>query len=239
VKKRTVAVVQARFGSKRFAGKMLAHLGGRPLLEWVLRRVTLAARLDDTVLATTTHPRDDALAELAVEFGTKVFRGDETDVLDRFIGAANLSEADWIVRVCADNPFVDPVELDRLIDFFAASNVDYACNHLDRLGSRYADGFGAEILGAELLRKLAAQAVDGGHREHVTAYLWDHAKTYRMAAVPAPPELAYPWLKFDVDLPADLVRLEKLVAAGAGIDSTAAQVVALALAQDATAGAAR
>ncbi len=50
VKKRTVAIVQARMGSVRFPGKMLAVLGGHPLLEWVLHRVTRAAKIDEPSL---------------------------------------------------------------------------------------------------------------------------------------------------------------------------------------------
>lgn len=235
MKKRTVAIVQARMGSARFAGKMLAPLGGHPLLEWVLHRAMCALRLDEVVLATTTNPRDDPLAAMARQAGVAVFRGNEPDVLERFAGAAEASSAEWVVRICADNPFVDPRELDRLVEFFAAGDADYACNHLDRLGSRYADGFGAEILGAELLKQVAARATAGGHREHVTSYLWDHADEYRLAAVPAPAELAFPHLRFDVDVPADLARLERLVAAGIGMDSAAAQIVGLA--QSALAGA--
>ncbi len=230
VKKRTVAIIQARMGSARFPGKMLADLGGHRLLEWVIHRVRRAAVLDETILATSRHSRDEPLAELARKCGVRVFRGDESDVLGRFAAAGAMAEAEWVVRVCADNPFVDPGEIDRLIDFFDISNSDYACNHLDRLGNRYANGFGAEILGADLLKQVAAKATEEKHREHVTLYLWDHATDYRLVAVPAPRALAHPGLSFDVDVPAGLTRLAKLVAAGVNLDTTAARIVELALA---------
>ena len=222
-------------GSSRFPGKMLRLLGGHPLLEWVLHRVTSATRLDETVLATTTYPHDDPLVELAEKCGVRVFRGEEADVLGRFVAAAEVFEAEWVVRVCADNPFVDPGEIDRLIDFFNDNHCDYACNHLDRLGSGYADGFGAEIIGADLLRQVAAKATEAKHREHVTLYLWDHAVEYKLTAVPAPCELAYPELHFDVDVPTDLARLEKLIATGVnmGMEMSAATIIQSALANDA------
>lgn len=226
--KRTVAIVQARMGSARFPGKMLAQLGGRPLIEWVLRRVGGAAGVDEMILATSIHSRDDALAEFAGKLAVRVCRGDETDVLGRFVAAARMCRAERVVRICADNPFVDSGEIDRLIDYFGQNDCDYACNHLDRLGSRYADGFGAEIVDAELLRQVAAKATEARHREHVTLYLWDHANDYRMKAVPAPPELAYPELRFDVDEPGDLIRLEAL-AASVDLETRAARIVELAL----------
>lgn len=216
-------------GSTRFPGKMLARLGDHALLEWVLLRLGRASRLDETILATTTLPRDDALVGLAAQCGVRTYRGAEADVLGRFCAAAEMAAADRVVRICADNPFVDPGEVDRLVEFFAQHDADYACNHLDRLGSRYADGFGGEILSATLLRDLAASATESRHREHVTLYLWDQEAHYRMLAVPAPPELAHPKLRFDVDRPADLVRLAKCVDSGLGINAAAREFVERAL----------
>lgn len=227
MKPRTVAIVQARMGSARFPGKMLANLGGHSLLEWVLHRVSRSHLLDETVLATSTSVRDDALAELAAKVGIRTCRGDELDVLGRFVMAAKKSEATHVVRVCADNPFIDPDEIDRLVTFFQSTACDYACNHMDRLGSRYADGFGAEILSAALLQDISRIATDPKHREHVTLYLWEHAARYRMRAVPSPSSIAYPELRFDVDTPSDLAALEKLISVDVDLHTPAPQIVAL------------
>jgi len=231
MKPRTVAIVQARMGSARFPGKMLANLGGYPLLEWVLRRVSRASLLDETVLATSTKPQDDALAAVAKTIGIRTFRGDESDVLGRFVMTANMSDAEQVVRICADNPFVDPDEIDRLITFFQDNACDYACNHMDRLGSRYADGFGAEILSSALLQKIAAIATNPKHREHVTLYLWDHTADYCMLAVPAPEDVAFPKMRFDIDVPADLDFLEHLTFKKINLNTPARQIIQLKLAR--------
>lgn len=225
---RNVAVIQARMGSQRFPGKMLTRLGGFPLLEWVVRRLLRATTLAQVVLATSDSAGDDALAELAASLGIAVFRGSEADVLGRFVGAAKMAGADNVVRICADNPFIDPAEVDRLVRHFADSRCDYACNHQDRLGSNYADGFGAEILSAALLEKISVQAIEPRHREHATLYLWDHAGEYKLTAVAAPAELAFPELRFDVDTPADLAKLEAMVSAGVSIETPAREIVRIA-----------
>ena len=227
---RNVAIIQARMGSNRFPGKMLARLGGIPLLEWVVRRMLRATALAQVVLATSDRAGDDALAELATSLGIAVFRGSEGDVLGRFVGAARMVGADNVVRICADNPFIEPAEVDRLVRHFADCPCDYACNHQDRLGSVYADGFGAEILSTALLEKIAASAVEPRHREHATLYLWDHASEYKLSAPAAPAELAFPDLRFDIDAPADLASLEALVSAGVAIDTPACEIIRIALA---------
>ena len=228
---RNVAIIQARMGSSRFPGKMLARLGGIPLFEWVVRRLLRATNLAQVVLATSDRKSDDALAELAAGLDIAVFRGSEADVLGRFVGAFRMAGADNIIRICADNPFIDPGEVDRLVSYFADNPCDYACNHQDRLGSGYADGFGAEILSAALLEKMAANATDARHREHATLFLWDHANEYRLRAPAAPVDLAFPQLRFDVDVPADLANLEALVRAGVGIETSASEIVRIARAR--------
>lgn len=227
MKSKVVALVQARMGATRFRGKMLAELDGYPLLEWVLRRVERAQLVDEVVLATTNSTDDDVLVELAKKLGVSVCRGSEHDVLSRFSMAASKFGAEIVVRVCADNPLIDPVEIDRLVSYYCSHQCDYACNHQDRLSSCYADGFGAETLSNKLLQDVAALATSQSHREHVTLYLWDNSDLYNLVAVPAPIELAYPNLRFDVDIPKDLDNLKKLVVFGMGIETPASEIVGL------------
>jgi spore coat polysaccharide biosynthesis protein SpsF len=229
---RNVAIIQARMGSSRFPGKMLACLGGIPLIEWVVRRVQRATKLTQVVLATTFSEKDDPLVRIAASLGVSVFRGSETDVLNRFDGACKMFKATNVIRVCADNPFVDPVELDRLVNFFSNYPCDYACNHQDRLGSGYADGFGAEILSANLLIKLANLAEGNYYKEHVTSYLWDHQDQFNLKSVPAPSQIRFPNVRVDVDTPRELKKLEELILQGVTIESSANFIIDLVLAQD-------
>jgi spore coat polysaccharide biosynthesis protein SpsF len=180
------------------------------------------------VLATSASVADDDLVEIATRLGVNVFRGSESDVLARFVGAAKTSHADNIIRICADNPFIDPGEIDRLVNYFIDCPCDYACNHQDRLGSGYADGFGAEILTYSLLKEIERSAIDTRHREHVTLYLWDKAKEYSIKTITAPADLAYPGLRFDVDEQSDLEYLEKLISNGVNIETPASEVVRIA-----------
>lgn len=225
---RTVALVQARMGSSRFPGKMLSSLGSHSVLEWVLIRLSKADLLDDIVVATTNLEKDNVLENLAINLGFKVFRGSEGDVLGRFAAAANMHDARSVVRVCADNPFIEPLEINRLIENYHRSKCDYAFNHLSRLGSNYADGFGAEILGNDLLQKLNGSVTQLNHREHATSYLWDHIDDYNILAIPAPKELAYPEYRFDIDTPSDLDYLRKVVEQVVNIKTAASDILKMA-----------
>jgi len=232
---RTVAVIQARLGSQRFPEKMLALLGNRSLLEWVVTRVRRSEMLDRVVVATTQESRDDRLADECARLGVDVMRGPTDDVLARFAQAVEGDAADAVVRVCADNPFIDPACIDELVREYRRHGVDYAYNHRPHGVCDYADGFGAEILSRGLLDKLQASDLSARHREHVTLAVVDGTIPALTHACIAPKELAYPKLRFDVDTANDLKSLNQLIALGQiSLVTTAAEVVRVALRETAS-----
>ncbi|MFM8969526.1 MAG: cytidylyltransferase domain-containing protein [Actinomycetota bacterium] len=208
---RTIAVIQARLGSQRFPEKMLAELGGHSLLEWVVRRVQRSELLDRVVVATTQEPLDDRLVAKCKQLGVEVRRGSTNDVLGRFVSAIEGDTVDAVVRVCADNPFIDPGCIDQVVREFHGAGVEYAFNHRPYGDCNYADGFGAEVISAELLRRLATMNLTPQQREHVTLAIVDESVQVKSLACTAPPQLAYPHLRFDVDTSQDLMSLQRLV----------------------------
>ena len=214
-------------GSKRFPGKMFSKLGNFTLLEWVLTRVKNAKYLDEIILATSNKFNDDLLEDLANKLGISCYRGSEIDVLKRFADASSKYKADIVVRICADNPFIDPKEIDRLVIFFRRNSCDYAFNHLNKLGSLYSDGFGAEIFTNDILKKVNQQAKEKRNREHVTSYIWENKKKFIIKVLKAPKYLQFPNYRFDVDYKKDLKFLQKLVSKGVGINSDAKSILRL------------
>ena len=126
--------------------------------------------------------------------------------------------------------FLDPVEIDRLVAHYLSNSCDYSCNHQDRLGSNYSDGFGAEILSNSLLQRIADIATDPLHREHVTSYIFDNPHEFTFSVLTSPKDLAYPNLRFDVDTRQDLAYLKLLIHYGITIESSASDIVSTALA---------
>jgi glutamate-1-semialdehyde 2,1-aminomutase/spore coat polysaccharide biosynthesis protein SpsF len=165
---RVVVLIQARMGSTRLPGKVLADIAGRPMLWHVAGRVRRAHRVDRVVVATSSHPADDAIADLCERSGIPCFRGDETDVLDRFYRAACEHRAGVIVRVTADCPLIDPRVIDRVIEARAAGGCDYATN---TLLDTYPDGLDVEVFTFQALERAWREATKPSEREHVTPYI--------------------------------------------------------------------
>src|SRR5438105_3726664 len=124
-KPRTVAIVQARMGSSRLPGKVMMKIAGRPLLVYLVERISRSRALDGIIVATTTNPRDNVIIEECERRGIPNFRGSESDVLRRYVSAARACLADIVVRVTADNPFTDPDSIDRIVDVIVSISADY------------------------------------------------------------------------------------------------------------------
>lgn len=165
---RVVAIVQARMGSSRLPGKVLADLGGRPMLKTVIDRVSSAKRVDEVVVATTVGPADDALAATCMTWGVTCVRGSETDVLDRYVNAARAARADVVLRVTGDCPLIDPGIVDRAVDLFLTNSVDYVSN---KDPPTFPDGQDVEVVSRSALERAAREAVAPSDREHVTPYI--------------------------------------------------------------------
>jgi spore coat polysaccharide biosynthesis protein SpsF len=215
---RVIAIVQARMGSTRLPGKVLAELGGATMLGQVVRRLRTARRLDEVVVATTTLAADDAVVREAGRLGAGVHRGPEHDVLARYVGAARSYRADAIVRVTADCPLIDGGVVDRVIDALT-DDVDYASNtHL----RRYPRGLDAEAVHRDALDRIGRLARSTAAREHVTAFVVEQPALFRVAqVVPDEPGRDDADLRWTVDTEADLATVRGLYAALGLGDATA------------------
>jgi spore coat polysaccharide biosynthesis protein SpsF (cytidylyltransferase family) len=164
-----VAVIQARMSSVRLPGKVLLDIEGQSMLERVVRRMQRAQSIDKIIVATTTESADDAVADVARNLGVHVTRGSEEDVLDRFRQAANETEAETIMRVCADSPFVDPLVCDMVVDAYRSSDADYASNKLE---PSFPLGLDVEVFSRAALEQTWLDAKEPYERAHVTVHMY-------------------------------------------------------------------
>ena len=200
-------VIQARTGSTRLPGKVLEDLGGRPVLEWVVRAAQAATQIDTVVVATSTLAGDDVVADLADSLGVPVVRGSENDVLSRYVAALDAYPADAIVRLTADCPLLDPSLIDAVAGVWAAAPThDYVSTLVVRCLPR---GLDVELVTARALRVVDRIAV-GHDRVHVTSLLYAVPTAYRLLGVCVTPPAND--LRVTLDTREDLALLRALVA---------------------------
>jgi spore coat polysaccharide biosynthesis protein SpsF len=205
------ALVQARMGSARLPGKILKKLGKYSVLEWVIKRLKRSKYLNAIIVVTSKRFENNQLCPLVKKNKAILFKGDETNVLSRYYFAAKKFKVKNIVRVCADNPFVDPVEIDELIKSYKKNNKVYTFNHKNYLKFKFADGFGAEILSFHVLKKIYKLSFEKRHLEHVTSYIWDNKKNFTIKTANSKVRYNFRKIRADINTVYDYKKLRYLV----------------------------
>ncbi len=198
---RIVASIEARMGSTRLPGKVLADVCGKPALTRLLNRLRQCGLLDDIVLATSTDPRDDALDEWALREGIPCHRGSEEDVLLRVVEAHKKMESDIVVEICGDMILLDPEIVDLGIKTFAENDVDVLTTTVK---SSYPVGIDVLVFNFRALEQIEHTVHDMEAREHVSLYFFQHPEKYRILNLMAPAGLEAPDYRFVLDYPEDL-----------------------------------
>ena len=200
---RVVAIIQARMGSQRLPGKVLLDIEGQTMLSRVVRRVQQSRLIDEVVVATSVSPADDAVVAEAERLGVRAVRGSEDDVLARYVDAARATDADVIVRVSADSPFVDPEVCDLVVSTFVSADpsVDYASNKLE---ASFPLGLDAEAFSRDALERAARDAVVEYERSHVTVHMYANLEKFSLLPVSADGSRNLHSWRWTVDTPEDL-----------------------------------
>ncbi|OHB66422.1 MAG: hypothetical protein A2V70_21240 [Planctomycetes bacterium RBG_13_63_9] len=174
------AIIQARTGSTRLPGKVLADVCGRSMLARVCDRVARTTRVDTIVVATSVDPADREVVAECLRLGVECFCGSPQDVLDRYRRAAEAHRADPIVRITADCPLIDPEVVDAVVEAFLTQRPDYAANILCRTWPR---GLDTEVLSADTLLRAWREAAAPYQRIHVTPYIYQHPERFHLLPV--------------------------------------------------------
>lgn len=180
-------IVQARTGSSRLPNKiMLPFFEGKSILELLIEKLR---KVPDTqiIIATSVSPANDVIEDLCSVLGVHCFRGNETDVLQRFIDAAEKFGAEKLIRVCSDNPFLELDSIIKLVNTASSSDADYISFNIDNVPSiKTHYGFWTEYTTLNALKKVKQLTNDGLFHEHVTNYIYSHPDTFSAEWISGP-----------------------------------------------------
>jgi spore coat polysaccharide biosynthesis protein SpsF len=216
--KKVVLIIQARMSSTRLPGKSMMPLANKPLVYRMVERLRKCKKIDEIVVATSDQPEDQVLVELAKELQVSYFQGNLLDVRDRYLKAAEQFQADFIIRIPADNPMPDSNEIDKLIEFHLEHNSSGFSSNLAQVNnSGYVDGVGAEIFSTKLLQDSVFRSSSDTVKEHVHRNFFDYstqtpvdASWCPIASPKAPAELQRPDIILDVNTMDDYTKIKRI-----------------------------
>jgi len=217
-------VLQARMGSTRLPGKVMAPIGGRSVLAHCIERLRHHSGLP-VIVATTDLFDDDRVAAEAARLGAAIVRGSERDVLRRYIQAAREFSLTVLVRATADNPAVDMDAPRRTLDLLRQTGAD----HVVEFGLPH--GGAVEAMTVAALETAANIATDPLDREHVTTFIRRDRRFFALPAL-APGAVRQPRLRLTVDTAIDLAFMRRVfarVGAAPGMPSSLEDIIAAAM----------
>lgn len=177
-----VIIIQARTGSTRLPDKIMKPAAGKPMLIRMVERVQWAHTDAPVVVATTTDPSDDVIAQLCAKERVACFRGHPTDLLDRHYIAAKSMHAEDVVKIPSDCPLIDPGVIRKVIQYYYQNKslYDYVSNLHP---ATYPDGNDVEIMSLKTLKNAWKEARRPFEREHTTPFIWENTDRFRIGNV--------------------------------------------------------
>jgi spore coat polysaccharide biosynthesis protein SpsF len=197
-------MIQARTGSKRFPKKVLARIQNKPLIYYIISRAK-KTKTNQIVLLTTKKTEDKTLLRLAKKYQILGYSGEINDVLSRFYHCAIEFDADPIIRITGDCPMIDSKIIDKLLDVYLKNNYDYVTNTLH---PTFPDGLDVEIFSFSALEKAFKNAKLKSEREHVTPYIRNNRKIFKIFNFVNDENLSH--LRWTVDEKKDLKLVRKI-----------------------------
>lgn len=192
-----VLCIVARTNSSRLPHKVLLKVNNKRMIEWIVWHMKNVANVDSTYIATSDHPDDNILLDIASKHHIKSFAGSETSVIDRLLDIAARESADYIIRVTGDNIFTDPVLLSKLVEYVKLYRPDYARVEGTPIGVT------AEVISLSALKD-CYRTIDPKLSEYLMLYLYDPTR-YRTLIINVSTWVP-PYLTLTVDTPCDWER---------------------------------
>jgi len=201
---KTIAIIQARMGSKRLPGKVMMKIIGKPIIEHLIDRVSKSGYINDIVVATSNKTENQELINFLKLKGIKFFIGDEEDVLSRYYLTAKKYQAKNIVRITADCPLIDYSVIDSTIKAYFEDTVDYTSNIFPR---SFPKGLDTEVFSFKSLEKAFKESNKKYDREHVTPYIRESGK-FKISNFSYKKDLSH--VRLTVDWKEDFILIDKI-----------------------------
>lgn len=205
-------ILQARIGSTRLPKKsVLPFYENFAITELIINRLKENLSIP-IILATTDSKNDDVLENLAKENGVKFYRGNEQDVLKRFIDCAKLNRIDVIIRVCADNPFIDVEYIEAILNKYKEQPANYISFGMPDGTPTIKTHFGifCELVELQSLELVSKKTDETLYREHVTNYIYANPELFSIKLIDIPSFLINQKIRLTLDTKEDFEVLSDL-----------------------------
>jgi glutamate-1-semialdehyde 2,1-aminomutase len=200
-----LAIIQARYNSTRFPGKVVKKINNKSILEILIKRLSKSKYISKIIVACSESRNDKVIIEICKKLSIDYFIGSENDVLDRFYNSAKKYKGINVARITSDCPLIDPEIVDKVINNFFLKRVDYASNINP---PTFPDGLDVEVFKFSALKEAYIKASHPNEREHVTPFIINNIKFKKFNLKNS---IDYSSLRLTLDEKQDFILIEKII----------------------------
>ena len=164
-------IVLCRFNSSRLPGKILSSINDKPLITYIIERLSISKYNANIVVATSSNETDQPIYNHCLQNKITCYRGSLENVSERFLNCAIHHGFDYAVRINGDNLFTDPSLIDNYCDLAISGGFDLISNVPNRT---YPSGMSIEVVKVSFLRKAISNFDRDKYKEHVTLYFYEN-----------------------------------------------------------------
>ena len=197
-------LIAARMKSTRLPKKCMAMIEDQPLISHLIDRMKLVDNASHVILCTSDDEDDTVLVEQAIKKDIAYVQGSKENVLDRFMLAADMVNADIIVRVTGDNPLTCPKYIERAITKHIEGGYDYTST------TKMPQGTKGEIINVNALKKAHELAQNPEFSEYMTWYFTKNPEHFVIGEGPVIENMVRPNYRLTVDHAEDLTLIRVL-----------------------------
>ena len=169
-------IIYARLNWKRLPNKVLKKINQIPLIEIIYLR--LKKKLKYKIIVNTSNNKsDDKIAKFCKNKKISYFRGSLNNVFKRTKECLIKHKFSSFVRICSDRPFVDPVEIKKIIKIFKKNKYDIVTNQLNK---KCPKGLACEIAKTKIFLNLNDDLINKNDREHIFNFFYRNKKKYKI-----------------------------------------------------------
>lgn len=199
-------VVQARTSSTRLPGKVLKCVNGKPILQYVLERISIRNPKIPVIVCTSDLTDDDAVETLCNNLQIKCYRGNLLNVASRFYDISMNGEFEAFIRICADSPMIDGDLIRTMLEYWTPE-LDLLTNTVPR---SFPKGQSIEIVNRKTFIHAFPRFQTEDDLEHVTHYFLRNLNDYIYKNFTNQKD--YSEFSLAIDESHDLVNFERFVA---------------------------
>lgn len=173
-----IAIIQARYNSKRLLGKFLKKINQNTIASILINNLRRSKKIKKIVVATSVSKQDDKINNYCKKKNIACFRGSLENVTERLYMCAKKYSCEYFMRINGDSPFIDYKIIEKMI--YLSNNKDNFHLYTNVYPRSYPIGQSIEIIKTDSLGKIIKKKLKKKHKEHVTKYIYENKSKFKI-----------------------------------------------------------